>query len=103
MRFSCTAGADAIRPPCREWTASGRRRLLALEARLALARALVAREARLVLGDGLGRGRRGLVEVLGREVRAGGAGGERHERPAGALHALEQRGVDRRLSGAALG
>src|SRR3954453_22023462 len=107
MRFSCTAGADAIRRPDAKAAAhggpsrtssmskrsSGRRRLLALEARLALGRDLVAREARLVLGDRLGRGGGGLVEVLRREVRASGAGGERHERPAGALHAREQRGV----------
>src|SRR3954447_9996453 len=101
MRFSCTAGADAIRPPGRERgrrrggpvrevcggrSAGGRRRgrlggrLLAVEA--PLVRGLtVAREA-VRVGRRGGGGRR-LVEVLRREVRPGDAGAEREQRPAG--------------------
>src|SRR4051794_31106103 len=109
MRFSCTAGADAIRPVGRErgrWrggpvarrgatSAGGRRRgrvgrgLLAVEAAVVRGGGgdLVAREARLVLRDRLRGGRLRLVEVLRREVRPGDAGAEREQRPAGALHA----------------
>src|SRR6476619_1849321 len=116
MRFSCTAGAmlsargddggAASRRPRGSFGAVLRRRSGLGRGGLALAAGLglggLALEAGLVGGRRRGLGL-GLVAVLGTEVRPGAAGGERGQRPAGALELRELGAVDRRLPGAGLG